>query len=69
MTFNFQRNPTPEDDQLLQNVQWPTTSSGNNFKYLNIGTNLAIDSNPYQEDVEFYRGLYETYGHRPHDTY
>lgn len=66
------RNPTPDDDQLLQNVKWPVTrnaSSNENLNYLDIGENLKVMQNPSRSILRFWDNLYAAYGHRPFDTY
>lgn len=73
MTFftNFAKylNPTPQDDETLQYIKWPTVEA-ENFQYLEIGTNLTIKNGfPKSEMYLFWQDLYAAHGVKPYDTY
>jgi hypothetical protein len=52
----FCRNPTQEPDPLLQNIVWaPVTHS--DFRYLSIGTDLALRHNFNKDRMDFWEAL------------
>lgn len=53
-------NPTPEEDELLQNIKWPSTSD-ESLTYLEIGNSLSIGSNPDQTRIQFWDEIYKLY--------
>ncbi|XP_074041303.1 venom carboxylesterase-6 isoform X2 [Leptinotarsa decemlineata] len=62
-------NPTPQNDPTLQNVIWSSVAP-NNLTYLNIGEELRIQMNPFDENMKFYdKKIYGKYGEPPYDTY
>ncbi|KAJ8924196.1 hypothetical protein NQ315_006987 [Exocentrus adspersus] len=61
-------NPTPEHDELLQDVTWPT-STFKNIVYLDIGHNLTVSSDMSKYNIQFWKNLYNTNGVPPYDTY
>lgn len=64
----FHRNPTPENEELLGNVTWPTMKSSS-LKYLNINETLEIKENPKEAVYQKWLDLYETYAMKPYDTF
>ncbi|XP_066252560.1 esterase E4-like [Euwallacea similis] len=67
------RNPTPEPEEILQNLTWPKVTP-DSFQHINIGnyedTDLKITSGkPKTDRMAFWDSLYEKFGHRPYDTY
>ncbi|KAJ8984447.1 hypothetical protein NQ317_012511 [Molorchus minor] len=55
-------NPTPTEDPLLQNVTWiPSGSTAASLNYLDIDTDLEVLQNPFEENMSFYDGIYETF--------
>ncbi|XP_044756103.1 juvenile hormone esterase-like [Coccinella septempunctata] len=61
--------PTPENDQLLQNQRWPPIYPNSTINSFNIDGNLSLTSNPDENAVMFWDKLYAKYGHPPYDTY
>ncbi|KAH1022158.1 juvenile hormone esterase [Dendroctonus ponderosae] len=66
-------NPTPEKDELLQNITWPKVAS-EEFQFVNIGnyeeTDLIVTAGrPKAPKMAFWDTVYEEYGKRPFDTY
>ncbi|KAJ8922685.1 hypothetical protein NQ315_007717 [Exocentrus adspersus] len=62
--------PTPSPEPLLQNVNWEVAGTDlPNLNYLDINVELALKQNPFEESMEFYDGIYDTYGDSPYDTY
>jgi hypothetical protein len=64
-------NPTPEPDDLLQNVTWPTITSGSedDFFYLDIGENLEVKNHPKSDTYENWVQLYDLLDDEAFDTY
>ncbi|KAI4457134.1 carboxylesterase [Holotrichia oblita] len=52
-------NPTPDEDELLQNVKWRKIDE--NLNYLDIGENLNVSVNPHQNQYTFWMNLYSKY--------
>ncbi|XP_023310706.1 venom carboxylesterase-6 [Anoplophora glabripennis] len=52
-------NPTPEADELLQNISWPVVES-NNFQYLDIREDLTVKINPKEKVFESWDNIYQT---------
>ncbi|KAJ8984446.1 hypothetical protein NQ317_012510, partial [Molorchus minor] len=72
MWTNFVKhgNPTPKEDPLLKNITWIATGSNSSaLNYLNIGSELALLKNPFEESMTFYDEIYSEYGDPPYDTY
>lgn len=68
----FSRNPTPQREELLQNIIWPKTNYPTTFEnlvYLNISDPLKLESNYDTPNLEFWRNLYFRSGNQPYDTY
>lgn len=67
------RNPTPQNDKLLQNIHWPanncTSGSECDIKQLDIRENLTVVNNPYKDNANFWKVLFEKNGGSPFDTY
>ncbi|XP_045467881.1 venom carboxylesterase-6-like [Harmonia axyridis] len=63
------RNPTPELDDLLQNVTWLPVSSNEDMHYMKIDKELIISKNPRKNVGNFWTDLYNRYGQPPYDTY
>ncbi|KAJ8968659.1 hypothetical protein NQ314_002182, partial [Rhamnusium bicolor] len=61
-------NPTPKQDELLQNIIWPT-SIFKNMTYLDIGKNLKLYSDMKNYNIQFWKDLYNNNGYPPYDTY
>ncbi|XP_060531567.1 uncharacterized protein LOC132705150 [Cylas formicarius] len=67
--FGKYLNPTPEKDEVLQNVTWPTVQP-DSFQYLYIGKDLEVKSDaPKNYEITFWQYLYDSYAIRPYDTY
>lgn len=66
----FCRNPTPVQEEILQNIIVPKVEP-DNFQYLEIGEDLSIHegTTPKSEMYNFWNQLYETYAQKPYDTY
>ncbi|XP_057654109.1 venom carboxylesterase-6-like isoform X1 [Diorhabda carinulata] len=63
-------NPTPRNDNYLQNVRWQTASSdSSNLTYLNISDDLRNEVNPFDNNMKFYDTVYRKYGSGSYDTY
>lgn len=52
------RNPTPEKDEVLQNLIW-SKSTPNNFNYLDIDTDLSIKTDMKQGRYKKWMELFE----------
>ncbi|KAF7273186.1 hypothetical protein GWI33_014105 [Rhynchophorus ferrugineus] len=62
-------NPTPEQEEILQNIIWPTVQT-ENFQYLQIDTDLSVNQGyPKSKMYSLWTNLYETYGTKPFDTF
>ncbi|XP_056641583.1 uncharacterized protein LOC130448317 [Diorhabda sublineata] len=58
-------NPTPKQDDLLQNLIWPKVHP-NNLHYLAIGAWMEIRSNPKENMYKFWNDIFSQYGHEPY---
>jgi carboxylesterase type B len=67
LNFIIYQNPTPSQDETLQNVVWPKLQDGN-LQYLDIGANLQSKTNP-KDKYTFWKNLFEQYGVRPWESY
>lgn len=65
---NHNRDPTPEVDDLLENITWPAATP-TNYVYLNINNSLTIEVNPKEEYFSKWENVFDTYGQRPFSTY
>ncbi|XP_057653317.1 venom carboxylesterase-6-like [Diorhabda carinulata] len=64
--FAKYRNPTPEPNEILENIIWPKLVSGS-FQYLNINKTLTIVSDyPKSDTYHKWVELYETYAVKPY---
>lgn len=66
------RNPTPENDLLLENIKWPTARNSLNssgLTYLNIDKHLTVQNNPEENFMSAWQNWYDQYGRPPYDTY
>ncbi|CAH0553724.1 unnamed protein product [Brassicogethes aeneus] len=61
-------NPTPKEDDMLQNISWPKVEI-KNYQYLDIDTDLSVKKNPKEESYTKWVDLYERRGVKPYDTY
>ncbi|KAL1491817.1 hypothetical protein ABEB36_012355 [Hypothenemus hampei] len=65
-------NPTPASS-LNVSLKWepngPNTNANVSIKYLDIGTEINMKTNPFQVDWTFYQGIYLTQGEPPYSTY
>ncbi|ERL92062.1 hypothetical protein D910_09384 [Dendroctonus ponderosae] len=68
VNFATYLDPTPEDDDLLQNIHWPVVQA-DNFQYLEIGTNLSVGKNPKGDRQLFWEHIFTTYGLEPFETF
>ncbi|XP_030756879.1 esterase FE4-like isoform X2 [Sitophilus oryzae] len=69
INFATYLNPTPEVDELLQNITWPELKPGA-FKFVNILSDLVVTAGtPKAKRIAFWDSLYEKYGIKPFDTY
>lgn len=64
-------NPTPYKEELLQNITWPIANPklDGNLTFLDLNSDITIDSNLQEDDMTFWKELYDTYGTPPYDTY
>nr|AYN64425.1 carboxylesterase [Dendroctonus armandi] len=62
------QNPTPEPDDLLENIEWPAATPVD-YKYLNINNSLSIELNPKDPYFSKWEYVFETYGRRPFSTF
>ncbi|KAJ8952068.1 hypothetical protein NQ318_010978 [Aromia moschata] len=72
MWTNFAKysNPTPNAETILQNITWEIAgSNASSLNYLDVGTDLNLLQNPFEDAMEFYDGIYDEYGQPPYDTY
>ena len=53
----FSRNPTPDEDDLLQNVTWRPYTSLDHF-FLDIGRDLKLDRDVYNDRMRFMADIY-----------
>ncbi|XP_066156575.1 esterase E4-like [Euwallacea fornicatus] len=67
--FAKELNPTPRNEDILQNVTWPMVEPGK-FQYLEIGKDLIEhETVPKAEMYKFWNELYDTYAKKPYDTF
>ncbi|CAH1119276.1 unnamed protein product [Phaedon cochleariae] len=69
MITNFVKysNPTPKEDELLQNTIWPlSTALPNNLVFLKIGYDLEIALNPFHKNMRLFDDIFRTYGTPPY---
>ncbi|XP_056632577.1 carboxylic ester hydrolase-like [Diorhabda sublineata] len=57
-------NPTPENEELFDNVTWPTATS-DSFTYLNIDENLSLNKNPRNFSYGPWVDIFEEYVPKP----
>lgn len=67
--FAKYRNPTPRNDNLLQNVHWPANIGKGDIKQLNITTKLESVTDPYKNNMDFWENIFEKQGVPPFDTF
>ncbi|XP_057661248.1 juvenile hormone esterase-like [Diorhabda carinulata] len=61
-------NPTPIADDLLQNITWPKATE-NDYLYLDIDTNLSIQTNPRNFSYSKWVDIYEENAAKPFISY
>ncbi|KAJ8937805.1 hypothetical protein NQ314_011711 [Rhamnusium bicolor] len=61
-------NPTPQPSSLTQNLTWPKVTP-DNFQFLNIDTDLEIQTNPKGKAYKDWVEVYETFAVKPYDTF
>ncbi|XP_066249553.1 carboxylesterase 4A-like [Euwallacea similis] len=61
-------NPTPIQEELLQNITWPLANV-KSMTFLNISTKLEIDSNVERYSIQFWDEIFSRNGNPPYDTY
>ncbi|XP_060525631.1 para-nitrobenzyl esterase-like [Cylas formicarius] len=61
-------NPTPESDDLLQNLTWPEVAAAD-VKYFDIDDVLEVKSNRKSNEMIVWTNIYDTYAKRPIVTY
>lgn len=61
-------NPTPEQDELLQNLIWPTVDP-DDMQYLAIGSWLEVRKNPKENMYRFWNEIFSQYGQEPFISY
>lgn len=66
--ISYFRNPTPEEDVLLQNLSWPLVDS-KNFAYVDINEDLEIKNHPKEETYSYWISLYEKLNYTDFDTF
>lgn len=70
VNFAKYRNPTPKEESVLQNLHWPANrGDDSSIKQLNITDKLEIITNPYNNNMVFWKNTFQKYGHPPFDTY
>ncbi|KAJ8937471.1 hypothetical protein NQ314_011860 [Rhamnusium bicolor] len=60
--------PTPERDELLQNISWPKVNP-TYFPYLDIGSSSRVRVHPKDYTYRAWETIYDEYGELPYDTY
>lgn len=66
--FAKYKNPTPGNDSLLQDIQWPANNGSADIKRLNITDKLEIVTNPFK-NMDFWTEKFNKNGIPPFDTY
>nr|UUB32753.1 carboxylesterase COEA2 [Dendroctonus rhizophagus] len=61
-------NPTPVNDDLLQNVTWRKVSE-DSYNFLNLNESLSLEQNPKGDHFIGWNSLFEEYAQRPFKTY
>ncbi|XP_056632576.1 carboxylic ester hydrolase-like [Diorhabda sublineata] len=61
-------NPTPTNDELFDNIIWPSVTEGD-FTYLDIGENLNLYKNPRNFSYGSWVDLYEQYALKPYISF
>lgn len=61
------RNPTPQQEEITQNITWPKVTT-ENFYYLDIDTDLSVQTNPKYFTFSNWELIYDYYAIRPFDT-
>lgn len=61
-------NPTPKESELLQNVTWPKFLK-NEYKYLDIGSDLDVKTKPKHPYYEKWTKFYDEWALRPFTTF
>ncbi|XP_060530981.1 esterase E4-like [Cylas formicarius] len=62
-------NPTPKENQMLQNVSWSAVQP-NQFQFLNIGKDLVMTLDyPKRESYVFWQNIFDQYAVKPLDTF
>lgn len=69
--FAKYRNPTPTNDDILENLKWPANFkvSDNEIMQVNITQEFKIVTNPNYHNMEFWKNVFDKYGHYALDTY
>lgn len=67
--FAKYRNPTPVEDSLLDNLQWPANFIDTTIKQLNITDKFEIVTDPNSANMRFWENVFKNHGHPPFDTY
>lgn len=62
------RNPTPQKEELLENILWPKVKQ-KIFSYLDINETLSIRTNPKSDTYQKWIKLYEELAVKPYDTF
>lgn len=62
------RNPTPDEDKLLENIIWPKVNV-TDFAYLDIGSYSEVKFHPREPNYHEWEAIYYKYGVPPYDTY
>lgn len=66
----FNRNPTPKELDLLQNVTWPLLSiDGENFYYLDIDKDITLKNHPKKDTYKKWLDLYDSLDINDFDTF
>nr|UUB32794.1 carboxylesterase COEA6 [Dendroctonus valens] len=67
--FAKELNPTPGQEEVLQDIIWPTLQP-DDWQYLEIGEDLTVHTTvPKAAMYSFWQTIYNTYAQKPLDTY
>lgn len=62
-------NPTPKNEKLLQNIQWPANTGSGTIKQLSIKANFEVVSDPNKANMGFWQKTFTENGKPPFSTF
>ncbi|KAL1513312.1 hypothetical protein ABEB36_002734 [Hypothenemus hampei] len=63
-------NPTPTSEDKLDNLTWPKVDLNNgNIDFVWLNYTLTTDINPDNENYQFYKEIFDSYGGKSYSTY